>query len=152
MSILDKARKAISDRKQVEAEKAAAEQSALDYQAENSQSRATKFVALLELPRAFKTTIEGGVITIRHKGKIVVEITFGWNTSPIYEGGDYACESPPFATCWIKYHTEWLPDGGQEYQRKSTGADTFYPDHKDSQNELGEYLLRVMHNQLETTT
>jgi hypothetical protein len=151
MSIIDKARNAISKRKQEAEAEAAAEQRARDWRAKDAQSRAEAFLESLGLPKTLKASIDGGTITICYKRKPVVEIYFGWDTRSEYEGGDYACESAPFQACWIKYHATWKPDGAQEYKRRhNSRRDTFYPNNDESQEELGEYLLRVMKNEFES--
>jgi hypothetical protein len=89
-----------------------------------------------------------GTISIRHRKKIVVEIRFSWDTRSLYESAEYVGESEPFEAVRIAYRAEWLREGGQEYQRHKAGAwDNYYPDNEDDQNELGEYLLRVLKNE-----
>lgn len=150
MSILDKAKKAIADRQQAADAKAAAQQEVRNWWLNNCQSRAEAFLTLLKLPRAFETTAMNGTVKIRHKKKAVVEIDFSWDTRSEYCNGEYSHESEPFEVCKIVYHADWKPEGAEEYKRNSKGVrDTFYPERDDDQNELGEYLLRVMKNEFD---
>lgn len=149
MGILDKARTAIAKRKQEADRKAAHERSAMDYRADDSRKRAQAFLVSLDLPRALKGSINGGTVSIRHKKKVVVEITFGWNSADEYERGEYVGQSAPFEASWVRYYAAWKPEGAEEYRRKDTRLDSFYPNNDTHQEELGEYLLRVMNDEFD---